>query len=264
MVGMDNGNAVTVKYMGVNFKRCYFFIISLLFGCIASYVFAENERKLLGEKLQELNVFSKNEDLSFIYFGDVGCGYCRKYLKHIQPKLKTQYFSDEASSSDKFTELEVSYLLGSFESSELATKHLMCAETLSQTLGANALSSNNSNVKSLKEQLREKIISVPESKVLESLPGFVKQLGLLDIMDEQKMKQCVESKETQLALQKGNDLGNRIGLQGIPQFFIGYQKDGQWLAVETLVGFQPYKKFEQTLEKIKAFAQRSRLESEKE
>jgi len=248
----------------IDFYGVFFIVLSLLLPNLSSAVLAENSSERINIKLESIEDLSIDEGLSFIYFGDVGCGYCRKYLKDIQPKLKAQYFSSEASGSDKFTELEFSYLLGSFESSELATKHLMCAETISQTLDASASSSSNSNIKSLKEQLREKIISVPENKVLESLPSFVKQLGLLDIMDEQKMKQCVESKETQMALQKGNDLGNRIGLQGIPQFFIGYQKDGQWLAVETLVGFQPYKKFEQTLEKIKAFAQRSRLEPEKE
>lgn len=250
-------------------KSILIITLSLLLGCMASAVFAEPEsnsiqQRSIQKQLQNTKYFSNDDGLSFIYFGDVGCGYCRKYLKKIQPKLKAKYFSSETSSSDKFTELEFSYLLGSFESSELATKHLICAETLSQGLDASVLNSGSLSIRNLKEQLREKVISVPENKVLESLPSFVKQLGLLGILDEQKMKQCVESKETQLALQKGNDLGNRIGLQGIPQFFIGYQKDGQWLAVETLIGFQPYKKFEQTLEKIKAFAQRSRLESEKE
>lgn len=233
----------------------FFVILSFWVGAISNTALAVNEDELIKQKLQGLDQLSKNDGLSFIYFGDVGCGYCRKYLKKVQPRLKKQYFSDDAASVDTFFEFNVSYLLGSFESSELVTKHLTCAENFPKILDSSSL-----RIRGLKEQLREKIISVPENKVLENLPSFVEQLGI----DKQKMKQCVESKETQLALQKGNDLGNRIGLQGIPQFFIGYQKDGQWLAVETLVGFQPYKKFEQTLEKIKAFAQRTRLESEKE
>lgn len=236
----------------INFHSVFFIVLSLLFPNLSSSVLAHDASKQISLELEGIEDFSNDEGLSFIYFGDVGCGYCRKYLKHIQPILKAKYFSSETSSSDKFTELEFSYLLGSFESSELASKHLMCAETISQTLDASALSSSDSNIKSLKEQLKEKIISVPENEVLKNLPSFVKQLGI----DKKKMKQCVESKETQLALQQGNDLGNRIGLQGIPQFFIGYHKDGQWLAVETLVGLQPYSVFEKKLERIKTFTQR--------
>lgn len=239
----------------MSFKRYLFLIVSLLLVCITNSVWADNQSKLLSEKLNRLQVLSNNDGLSFIYFGDVGCGYCRKYLKKIRPKLKSQNISADLLLDDKFTELEFSYLLGSFASSEIATKHLICVEQFSNTSNDQVMKSS-----SLNSQLKEKIISVPENEVLNKLPSFIQQLGI----DKQAMQQCVESKETQLALQQGNDLGNRIGLQGIPQFFIGYQQDGQWLAVETLVGLQPYTVFEKKLERIKTFAQRYQSGSKKE
>lgn len=239
----------------MSFKRYIFIIVSLLLTCIANSVWADNQSKLLSEKLKRLQVLPNNDGLSFIYFGDIGCGYCRKYLKKIQPKLKVQYLSVDVPLADRFTELEFSYLLGSFASSEIATKHLICVEQLSNTLDDHVM-----KTRSLNSQLKEKIISVPENEVLEKLPSFIKQLGI----DKQAMQQCIESKETQLALQQGNDLGNRIGLQSIPQFFIGYQQDGQWLTVETLMGLQPYTVFEKKLERIKTFAQRYQSGSKKE
>lgn len=244
-----------MKSYVMSFNRYVFLIVSLLLACIANSVWADNQTELFSEKLNRLQVLSKSDGLSFIYFGDVGCGYCRKYLKKMQPKLKAQYFSVDVELADRFTELEFSYLLGSFASSELATKHLICAEQFSNTSDDQVM-----KLGSLNSQLKEKIISVPEKEVLEKLPSFIKQLGI----DKQAMQQCVESKETQLALQKGNDLGNRIGLQSIPQFFIGYQKDGQWLEVETLVGLQPYSVFEKKLERIKTFTQRYQSGSKKE
>lgn len=96
-------------------------------------------------------------------------------------------------------------------------------------------------------EMHDKIFAEQRSMGLDDLKRYAQAIGL----DMQPFNQCLDSNKYADKVQKGIAEARKVGVSGVPAFFIGYvENDGNVRAVKQLKGAQPYAAFKEEIEKL--------------
>jgi len=207
----------------------------------------DRNRRNEGESILVRNIsFDLREDsvegdesakVTLIEFSDYQCPFCARHFSKTLPKLRANYLRPG----------KIKYVFRDFPITAIHKEAFHLAEFARCAAEQGKF-----------WEIHDKIFSEQGKLEINALYEEAENLGL----KETDIKECVESGRQSSKVRKDVAEGQKAGISGTPTFFLGLTevKSQKFKAMTIIRGAQPYKKFEEAIEKLLVALEKSETE----
>lgn len=174
----------------------------------------------------------RNAKITIVEYTDYQCPFCGQFFKTTYPDLKKNYID-----TGKVKLIVHDQPLPFHANARIGALAARCAGDQGGLLGTN----KNKNYEAMHDALfskQDEWVNLGKDAAIEKFGEYAKEGG----MNPDQLKDCVKTEKFGKDVDADSQLGNKIGANGTPTFFIEKQP---------LVGAQPYASFQAALDAIK-------------